>query len=110
MLSSFSFDSSVVGIFWTLCSGGTLVLPPERIEQDMRRLAQIIFDHKISHTLLLPSLYKLLLDRSTSTQLASLQTVMVAGEACSSAIVLAHFKKNDKVDLVNEYGLSLIHI
>jgi len=104
LLSSFSFDSSVVGIFWTLCSGGTLVLPPNRIEQDMRGLAQMIFDHKISHTLLLPSLYKLLLDRSTSEQLASLQTVMVAGEACSSATVLAHFKKSNKVELVNEYG------
>lgn len=104
LLSSFSFDSSVAGIFWTLCSGGTLVLPPERIEQDMSALAQTIFDHQISHTLLLPSLYKLLLDRSTTEQLASLQTVMVAGEACSSAIVSAHFKKNKTVELVNEYG------
>ncbi len=105
LLSSFSFDSSVAGIFWTLCTGGTLVLPPARIEQDMRALAQIIFDHKVSHTLLLPSLYKLLLDNnSTSAQLASLQTVMVAGEACSSATVLAHFKKTNNVELVNEYG------
>ncbi len=27
LLSSASFDSSVAGIFWTLCSGGTLHLP-----------------------------------------------------------------------------------
>ena len=28
LLSSFAFDSSVAGIFGTLCQGGTLVLPP----------------------------------------------------------------------------------
>src|SRR5207248_1944812 len=27
LLSSFGFDSSVAGIFWTLCQGGTLTLP-----------------------------------------------------------------------------------
>ncbi len=28
LLSSFAFDSSVAGLFWTLCRGGRLVLPP----------------------------------------------------------------------------------
>ena len=26
-LSSFAFDSSMAGLFWTLCAGGTLILP-----------------------------------------------------------------------------------
>ena len=29
LLSSFSFDSSVAGLFWTLCQGGTLMLPED---------------------------------------------------------------------------------
>src|SRR5262249_54195639 len=27
LLSSFAFDSSVAGIFWTICTGGVLLLP-----------------------------------------------------------------------------------
>ncbi len=104
LLSSFSFDSSVAGIFWTLCSGGTLVLPPRRIEQDIQKLAKIIQINKISHTLLLPSLYNLLLEHATDSDLQFLKTVMVAGEACPTNLVLNHYKKLPKVNLVNEYG------
>ena len=104
LLSSFAFDSSVAGIFWTLCSGGTLVLPPRRIEQDIQQLAQTIQKNKISHTLLLPTLYGLLLENAALENLTSLKTVMVAGEACASNIVLQHYKKMPTVALVNEYG------
>ena len=48
LMSSFAFDSSVVGIFWTLCSGGTLVLPPDRIEQDMSQLAELIAKESVT--------------------------------------------------------------
>lgn len=104
LLSSFAFDSSVAGIFWTLSQGGKLVIPPKRIEQDMARLRSIIYDQGITHTLLLPSLYQLLLEEATPQELASLQTVMVAGEACSSALVRTHFEQFPAVELVNEYG------
>lgn len=104
LLSSFSFDSSIVGIFWTLCSGGTLVLPANRIEQDIRALAQLIKANHISHTLLLPSLYRLLLEYAAVSDLSSLNTVMVAGEASSAALIQQHYKKIPRVELVNEYG------
>ncbi len=104
LLSSFSFDSSVAGIFWTLCSGGTLVLPPRRIEQNIQSLAQTIQDNKITHTLLLPSLYNLLLEYTSTQDLLSLKTVMVAGEACPANLILKHYQKIPNVALVNEYG------
>ncbi len=104
LLSSFSFDSSVAGIFWTLCAGGTLVIPDKKIEQDIQKLSSIIERNKISHTLLLPSLYQLVLDYASLDQLQTLQTVIVAGEACSTALALNHFKKLSRVTLVNEYG------
>ncbi|MEM9929909.1 MAG: amino acid adenylation domain-containing protein, partial [Bacteroidota bacterium] len=104
LLSSFSFDSSVAGIFWTLSKGGKLVLPPNRIEQDMEQLGSIIAGQAVSHTLLLPSLYQLLLEYCSLEQLQTLRTVMVAGEACSKAVVKAHFAKVPQVALVNEYG------
>lgn len=104
LLSSFSFDSSVAGIFWTLCSGGKLVIPPKRIEQDLDQLATLIAENKISHTLLLPSLYHVLLNNADITRLTSLQTIIVAGEACSLRLKEDHFKLLPEVCLYNEYG------
>jgi amino acid adenylation domain-containing protein len=104
LMSSFAFDSSVAGIFWTLSQGGKLVIPPVRIEQDLNGLAGLIEQHEVSHTLMLPSLYQLLLEFSQPEQLVSLRTVMVAGEACSSAVVMAHYEQFPRVELVNEYG------
>ena len=61
LLSSFAFDSSVAGIFWTLAGGGTLVLPAPDEEKDVPRLAAIIASSEVTHTLALPTLYRLLL-------------------------------------------------
>ncbi len=104
LLSSFSFDSSVTGIFWSLCSGGSLVLPPARIEQDIDRLSAIIREHQVTHTLLLPTLYQVILDYSPVGDLRSLVAVMVAGEACSTQIPKSHFEKLPRTRLYNEYG------
>ncbi len=39
LIPSLAFDSSVAGLFWTLCQGGTLVLPGEGEAADPVRLA-----------------------------------------------------------------------
>ena len=104
LLSSMAFDSSVAGIFWTLCQGGTLVLPPERIEQDLQQLADLIAYQQITHTLCVPTLYSLLLASANPQQLAKLRTVIVAGEACARTLVQNHYAKLPATDLYNEYG------
>ncbi|AEA68672.1 MULTISPECIES: non-ribosomal peptide synthetase [Pseudomonas] len=105
LLSSFAFDSSVAGIFWTLAQGGRLVLPPPGEELEMSRLAQLIAQHQVSHGLSLPSLYQALLDqlqRSTGTD--SLACWIVAGEACPPSLIAQHSKTLPHARLVNEYG------
>ncbi|MCO5183624.1 MAG: amino acid adenylation domain-containing protein [Anaerolineae bacterium] len=104
LLSSFAFDSSVAGIFWALCQGGTLILPPENATQDTAILAQSIAAHRVTHTLMLPSLYKLLLEYAEPAQLQSLQVVIVAGEACPSALGRLHARVVPHAALYNEYG------
>lgn len=104
LLSSIAFDSSVAGIFWTLCQGGTLVLPPERIEQDLHQLASLIIQEQITHTLCVPTLYSLLLDSAQPQHLSTLRTVVVAGEACPRSLVQQHYAKLPAADLYNEYG------
>ncbi|OPG74416.1 non-ribosomal peptide synthetase [Pseudomonas ogarae] len=105
LLSSFAFDSSVAGIFWTLAQGGRLVLPAPGEELEMSRLAQLIAQHQISHGLSLPSLYQALLDqlqRSAGTD--SLACWIVAGEACPPSLIAQHSKTLPHARLVNEYG------
>lgn len=102
LLSSFAFDSSVAGIFWTLAQGGRLVLPAPGEELDMARLAHLIAQHRVSHSLSLPSLYQALLDQLGSV--ASLQCWIVAGEACPPHLIAQHSNTLPHALLVNEYG------
>jgi amino acid adenylation domain-containing protein len=104
LLSSAAFDSSVAGIFGTLCSGGTLCLPAPREEQDIAKIAALIEQHAITDTLCLPSLYQVLLEYADDFQLRSLRTVIVAGEACLPALVALHTERLPHAKLYNEYG------
>lgn len=104
LLSSISFDSSKAGIFWTLCTAGNLVLTENRIEQDIAMIGDLIQEHSVTHTLMLPSLYKLILEHGDVSKLGSLNTVIVAGEACTPAIADLHFEKFPSAGLYNEYG------
>jgi amino acid adenylation domain-containing protein len=103
LLSSFAFDSSVAGIFWTLCQGGCLCLPTETNIKDPSVLRDIIYQNRISHLLTLPSFYALLL-KQDSQQLESLKTVIVAGEPCPIELIGEHTFSLPGVNLYNEYG------
>ncbi len=105
LLSSFAFDSSVAGIFWTLAQGGRLVLPAPGDELEMQRLAALITHHRVSHGLSLPSLYQALLDQLQRTSgTDSLDCWIVAGEACPPSLVTQHAAALPNTRLVNEYG------
>jgi amino acid adenylation domain-containing protein/non-ribosomal peptide synthase protein (TIGR01720 family) len=104
LLSSFSFDSSVAGIFWPLICGGCLVMVPRRSEQDVEGLSQTLKEARVTHTLLLPSLYRVILDVAPPDALSSLEVVIVAGEACPSGLIQEHFDTAGQVRLYNEYG------
>ena len=104
LLSSVAFDSSVAGLFWTLCSGGRLVLPARDTERDPARLASTIAQYGVTHLLGLPSLYRLILDHGGAAPLSSLRTVIVAGEPCPVSLVRHHRQALPSTSLFNEYG------
>ena len=104
LMSSISFDSSKAGIFWTLCTGGNLIITPKRIEQDMDYLLSIFKREKVSHTLMLPSLYQVFLEYVDKNNVPELNTVIVAGEACPSHMSTIHYSILPNVTLYNEYG------
>lgn len=104
LLSSFAFDSSLAGIFGTLCQGRTLLMVPAGMQKELNVLAGLIDRWKVSHLLSLPSLYALLLAHADASRLRSLKTVIVAGETCTEDVVMRHFHSLPECDLYNEYG------
>jgi amino acid adenylation domain-containing protein len=111
LLSSFAVDSAAAGFFWTLCTGGCLILPETGAEQDLAGLAGLIEKEEVETTLLMPALYRTLLEEVDPERLRSLRTVIVAGDACPSTLVDLHRIRLSPVDLspvdlFNEYGPS----
>ena len=109
LLSPYVFDSSVAGIYWTLSTGGRLIISTPRLEQDLTALIDQIYEFKVSHTLCLPSLFAIILDHARVTdsawKLASLSTVILAGEPLSSPGLLELRRELlPDAKLYNEYG------
>jgi amino acid adenylation domain-containing protein len=101
--SSIGFDSSIVGLVWPLTSGGTVVLPDDDEVRDVDRLGDLVARAGVSHLLMVPSLYRAVLDRAAD-RLANLDVAVVAGEACPMSLVQRHHELLGHVELVNEYG------
>jgi amino acid adenylation domain-containing protein len=104
LMSSFSFDSSVAGIFWTLMAGGKLVLIERRTEQDLNALSETFVSEEITHTLLLPTLYQTLIRNLPKRVFDTFRTIIVAGEACPRSLCNEHHNLLPDVELYNEYG------
>lgn len=104
LLSSFAFDSSVAGIFWTLSMGGKLCLTAEGMQKAPTELGELIRRRQVTHLLCLPSLYTVLLEQVPIEQLLSLRAVIVAGESCPKELVIRHQATLPSASLFNEYG------
>lgn len=104
LLSSFAFDSSVAGIFWTLSQGGCLCLPEDSQIKEPSALGALIERRRVSHLLALPPLYELLLEQVPTVALKTLNTVIVAGEACTHRLTELHCQRLPDTALFNEYG------
>jgi amino acid adenylation domain-containing protein len=106
LLSPIIFDSSVAGVYGTLCSGGTLLTPSADVRQDPRKLLDFMRLGRATHTLMVPSLYDSLLSDAEfpSRKPESLMAVIVAGEACPQDLIERHRRQLPGVALHNEYG------
>jgi amino acid adenylation domain-containing protein len=104
LLSPVSFDSSVAGIFGTLVTGGTLLLPAAPSIRDVVALGREIVDSQVDTLLCVPQLYSKLLDAWASSGGAAPRRVIVAGDVCSSELVAKSGKLAPVSTLYNEYG------
>ncbi|MCB2411215.1 non-ribosomal peptide synthetase, partial [Hymenobacter lucidus] len=105
MLSSVAFDSSVAGIFGTLCYGGQLCITSRIDVANVGHIARYIEEHQVSHLLTVPSYYQLLISELQENE-NSLEQIIVAGETCPVSLVDYHFSTATLAGckLFNEYG------
>src|SRR6516225_4143154 len=101
LLSSIAFDSSIAGLFWSLLSGGTLVLPTDL---SAAAIISSIRRHEVQCLLAVPSLYSACFDHLQNSTCVGLLTVILAGEVCPSELAIKHDRLFSAVPLVNEYG------
>ena len=87
LLSPLFFDSSVAGLYWTLSSGGCVVMPEEGEQRDAGRLGEICGEEWISHLLCIPSLYEVLLETVEGATGWGMKVAIVAGEVCGAGLV-----------------------
>ncbi|WP_196761521.1 non-ribosomal peptide synthase/polyketide synthase [Pseudoalteromonas luteoviolacea] len=105
LFSSYAFDSSVAGIFWSLVSGAKLVIIDMDDGFDLAKVNSVMNSEDISHLLTLPSVYRSMLNAKMPMP-ASLQRVIVAGEECPPALVHQHHEQHSSGTCIlsNEYG------
>jgi len=104
LVSPLHFDSSVVGLYWSLCCGGTVILPEQEYKAELAHWSELVHEHQISHVLCLPSVYRLWIGQCDAIDLQSLDSVIVAGEPCHADLCVSHYSKLPNAVLYNEYG------
>jgi amino acid adenylation domain-containing protein len=95
--ASFAFDASVWEIFAFITSGVQLYIAPKIVRHDASLLCKYIQLHQIDIATLPP----VLLSAMPYQELASLKTLIVAGETCASELMI---KWSRGRRLINAYG------
>jgi len=101
---SLAFDASVAGLFWTLATGGLLIAVDERERKEPGALVAAIRAHEPTHLDFVPTLYDAVLAAATLSDMQSVTTVTLGGEALDRALVDRHFARVPSARLFNEYG------
>ncbi|MGW7446165.1 amino acid adenylation domain-containing protein [Kitasatospora sp. NPDC054795] len=98
-----SFDGILGGMFWSLTSGHTLVLPDPRQLVQVAEFAQLAREHRVTHLFNIPSYYRAVLQDPGGLP-DTLRLVVVGGEVCTPQLVGAHRERLPRIPIVNEYG------
>ncbi|GAA2923105.1 hypothetical protein GCM10020221_19020 [Streptomyces thioluteus] len=108
-----AFDVFTLEVFGTLCTGGTLVIPPASARTDFEELAAFMAEQRIERAyfpyVALRELAAAL--RSCAVDLPDLREVYVTGERLVVTEDLREmFRRNPETRLINAYGPSEAHL
>ncbi|MBF6175773.1 amino acid adenylation domain-containing protein [Nocardia blacklockiae] len=98
-----TWDGALIQSVWTLCLGGTVVLPDHRGLPDPQAVAELARERRCTHLCATPSFYRLLLPYLAGAD-EHLGTVVLAGEVLSPDLARRHRAVLPGTTLINEYG------
>lgn len=103
-LFSYVFDGCVTSLFTPLLSGACVLLTTDDEAKDVLALKRKIARYKVNHMIIVPSLYRVLLEVMTAEDAKSLRIVTFAGEAVTPDQLKMSEKICPSAELANEYG------
>ncbi|MCB7153133.1 amino acid adenylation domain-containing protein [Bacillus stercoris] len=103
-LFSYVFDGCVTSLFTPLLSGACVLLTTDDEAKDVLALKRKIARYKVNHMIIVPSLYRVLLEVMTAEDAKSLRIVTFAGEAVTPDLLKMSEKICPSAELANEYG------
>ncbi|MEV2218883.1 amino acid adenylation domain-containing protein [Nocardia vinacea] len=98
-----TFDVSVWELFGPLSTGGRIVVATPDGHRDPQYLAEVIAAERVTMTSFVPSMLTVFAGAVDGSALASLRTLLIAGEACTADAVQA-IRKVSSAELYNLYG------
>jgi iturin family lipopeptide synthetase A len=103
-LFSYVFDGFLTSSLTPLVSGATLILLDSERDKDAFHILNRIREEKITHFIIVPTLYHALLQIMEEQDLDCVRSVTLAGESTSAKLIQLSKERNKNVELVNEYG------
>ncbi|MGW4780901.1 non-ribosomal peptide synthetase [Streptomyces filamentosus] len=102
--TSFTFDVSVMEMFWPLLCGASLVFPHPQGHHDPAHLAEVITEHDVTAATFVPTQLNAFLAAPGAADCHGLRLLVSIGEALRPATVAAVWRTLPKVELINAYG------
>ncbi len=103
-LFSFSFDGFVTSMFTPLISGAKAAVLAEDEARDILAIKHYLASYRITHMIIVPVLYRTLLDVLEPGDAEALRIVTLAGEAVDQNIISRSLSVCPHTELANEYG------
>ncbi|WP_270581800.1 non-ribosomal peptide synthetase [Bacillus subtilis] len=103
-LFSFSFDGFITSMFTPLLSGAKAVLLHEEEAKDILAIKHQLSRQRITHMIIVPVLYRALLDIVQPEDVKTLRVVTLAGEAADRELIDRSLAICPHTELANEYG------
>jgi amino acid adenylation domain-containing protein/FkbH-like protein len=103
-LLSVAFDGFGSNFYSSLLSGGTLVMPANKLRRDFDQIGNLIKINKVTNMSVVPPMYRAILDSASPDQLSTLRFVVLAGDKANSDLVNLSRSKSIHTVLINEYG------
>jgi tyrocidine synthetase III len=103
-LFSFSFDGFIASLFTPLVSGATVFLLNNYEAKDPIAIKNCIATHKITHMIIVPTLYTSLLEVLPEVDAQSLRMITLAGEKIGLNHITKSMEINPNIEIINEYG------